>query len=71
MSRTYCGTSAVVFALVSLMHLWRFVLDVPLTLSAWTVPRSVSLIAGLAAGALALWAFRSLRASITARVVYT
>jgi len=70
-SRTYCMTSAVVFALVALMHIWRFVLDVPLQIGAWSVPRSVSLAGAIVAGVFAFWALRSSRGLKQAQVVYT
>ena len=71
MSRAYCTTSAIVFTLVALMHLWRVVLDLPMTLGAWNVPRSLSVLAAIGAAALALWAFSSLRSEKPVRVAYT
>ena len=63
MSKTYCITSAIVFAFVALMHLWRAVLDLQMNIGAWAVPRSLSAVAAIGSGALALWAFRSLRSA--------
>lgn len=70
-NRNYCMASAAVFALVALVHIWRFVLDLPLQIGAWFVPRSASLVGAIIAGAFAFWAFRSSRVSKPAQVVYT
>jgi hypothetical protein len=71
MNRNYCLTSAVVFALVALVHAWRFVLDFPIQIGAWYFPRSLSGVAAIGAGLLAVWAFRSARPGKTANVAYT
>ena len=71
MNRNYCVTSAVVFALVALMQAWRFVLDLPMQIGAWNVPRSLSGFAAIGAACLAVWAFRSARLGKPAKVVYT
>ena len=71
MSRSYCLTSGIVFILVSLMHAWRFALDLPMLIGAWSVPRSLSGLGALGAALLAVWAFRSSRRDKTADVVYT
>jgi hypothetical protein len=71
MNRNYCLTSAVVFALVALVHAWRFVLDFPIQIGAWYFPRSLSGVAAIVAGLLAVWAFRSARPEKTANVAYT
>ena len=71
MSRSYCITSATVFAFVALMHAWRFVLDLPLQIGAWSVPRSLSGFAAVGAACLAVWAFRSASLGKSARVAYT
>ncbi len=70
-SRNYCMASAVVFTLVTLMHLWRFVLDLQFQIGAWSVPRSVSLLGAIVAGLFAAWAFRSARGPKRTEVVYT
>ena len=59
MNRNYCITSAIIFAFVALMQAWRFVLDLPLQIGVWNVPRSLSGFAAIGATLLALWAFRS------------
>jgi hypothetical protein len=71
MSRNYCVTSAIVFAFVALMHAWRFVLDLPMHIGVWNVPRSLSGFAAIGAACLAVWAFRSARLGKTAKVAYT
>lgn len=71
MNRSYCITSAIVFALVALLHAWRFVLKLPMQIGAWQVPESVSVFGALFAGALAVWAFQSARTGKPAKVVYT
>jgi len=71
MTRNYCLTSAVVFALVALVHAWRFVLDFPIQIGAWYLPRSLSGVAAIVAGLLAVWAFRSARPAKTVNVAYT
>ena len=71
MSRKYCFTSSLVFAFVALLHAWRFVLDLPLQIGAWSVPRSFSGIGAIAAAALSIWAIRSASASETRTIVYS
>lgn len=71
MSRAYCITSGVVFALVALMHVWRFVLNLPVQIGAWSVPQSVSAVAAIAAGVLSVWAFRIARTAKPVAVAYT
>ena len=71
MSRNYCVTSAIVFAFVALVHAWRFVLDLPMHIGVWNVPRSLSGFAAIGAACLAVWAFRSARLGKTAKVAYT
>lgn len=71
MSRNYCITSAIIFAFVALMHAWRFVLDLPLQIGAWNVPRSLSGFAAIVAAGLAVWAFRSASLGKAARIAYS
>ena len=71
MNRNYCVTSAVVFALVALMHAWRFVLGLPMQIGALEVPWALSGFAAIGAAGLAVWAFRSARIGKLAKVVYT
>jgi hypothetical protein len=71
MSRSYCITSAIVFALVGLSHAWRFVLDLPLQIGVWNVPRSLSGFAAIVAAVMAVWAFRSASSRKPARIAYS
>ena len=71
MNRSYCVTSAIVFAIVALMHAWRFVLDLPMQIGAWSVPQSLSGFAAIGAGLLAVWAFSSAKLGKSPKVVYT
>jgi hypothetical protein len=71
MSRSYCITSAIVFALVALTHAWRVALDLPLQIGAWNVPRSLSGFAAIIAAGLSVWAFRSAGSGKAARIAYT
>ena len=61
-AKNYCIVSGLVFTLVALMHLWRFVLNLPLQIGNWHVSRSLSLIGAVGAAALAIWAFSEARA---------
>jgi hypothetical protein len=70
-TRTYCTVSAVVFALVALLHFWRFALGLPLQIGAWNVPPLFSLFAAIGSAGLATWAFRSARPTKSPDVVYT
>lgn len=71
MSRSYCITSATIFALVALLHAWRFVLGLPMQIGAWNVPQSLSGLAAIVATGLAFWAFRSASLGKAARIAYT
>lgn len=70
-NRNYCLVSGVVFVLVALMHLWRFLLHLPLQIGVWEVPRSLSLLGALGAGLLAVWAFAGARTPKNRETVYT
>ena len=70
-NKNYCLASAVIFALIALMHIWRFVLDLRLQIGAWSVPRSFSLVGGVIATCFAIWAFRSSRGVKRTEVTYT
>jgi hypothetical protein len=71
MNRNYCITSAIVFTFVVLVQAWRFVLDLPMQIGAWNIPRSLSGLAVLGAAFLAVWAFRSARLGKSVSVGYT
>lgn len=70
MNRNYCITSAIVFTFVALVQAWRFVLDLPMQIGAWNIPRSLSGLAALGAAFLAVWAFRSASLSKSVDVGY-
>ncbi len=69
-SRNYCMVSGLIFVLIGLLHVWRYVLDLPLQVGVWYAPRSVSLIGAIIAGVLALWAFSSARGTKPHETVY-
>jgi hypothetical protein len=71
MNRNYCITSAIVFALAALVHVWRFVLDLPLQIGAWSVPRSLSGFAAIFAALLTVWAFKSAGLGKPPQIAYT
>ena len=71
MNRNYCIASAIVFVFAGLIQAWRFVLDLPIQIGAWNVPRSLSGFVAIGAILLAAWGFRSARAGKPAQVVYT
>lgn len=71
MTRHYCITSGVVFALLALVHVWRLVLGSPIQIGAWSVPLSFSAVGAIVAGGFAVWAFRSARGTKPVTVAYT
>jgi hypothetical protein len=60
--RAYVQVSGVVFALVALGHLLRLVRRWPLLIAGRPLPALVSLIVLVVTGAMAVWAWRLLRA---------
>ena len=58
--RAYVMTTGAVFGLLTLAHLWRYVVERPLLTNPWHL--AVTLIAG----ALGVWAWRLLRRTATA-----
>lgn len=70
-NRNYNAVSGAVFVLVALMHIWRFVLDLPFQIGDWRVSRSLSLLGALGAGALAIWAFANVRSNKQRTPSYT
>ena len=60
-NKKYCTVSGVIFAVICLMHIWRYILDLPVQIGVWQVPRSLSLIGALGAGLMAAWAFAASR----------
>ncbi len=65
--RRYERVSGTVFAIISLLQLVRALLGWPVQVDLFAVPIWVSVVAFLASGGLAIWAFRS--AGLTAAVV--
>jgi len=59
--RTYAQVSGAVFSLIALGQLARAVLAVPVQVATMTIPVWCSYAAFLFIGALAIWAFRSLK----------
>jgi len=53
--RAYLVLTTVLFSIVGIIHLMRFVLAWPAEVGTWTVPLSVSLVAVLICGLLAFW----------------
>ena len=58
--RSYVRISGFVFGLVAIIHLIRTLMRWPLLIAGHPVPAAVSLIVFLAAGAMAIWAWRLL-----------
>jgi hypothetical protein len=56
--RTYFLVTGIIFALVAIAHALRIYMDWPVLIADWSVPKSVSWIALIVAGGIALFAFR-------------
>jgi hypothetical protein len=56
--KTFLLVVGIVFALVALAHAIRIYMDWPVIIADWSVPKSVSWIALVVSGGLALLAFR-------------
>jgi hypothetical protein len=56
--RTFAVVAGIIFTLVALFHLVRIFADWPLIIGDWSVPKSLSWIALIVAGGLALLGFR-------------
>ena len=54
----YCTVSGTLFALVALAQIFRAASGFPIVVNEWMVPRTFSLLAGLGAAALSVWAWR-------------
>jgi len=59
--RAYLVVSTLVFALVAIVHLIRFVQDWTVQVGTWTVPHSASLGAVIVFAAFAIWGASLLR----------
>ena len=53
--RAYLMLSTVIFALAAIIHVTRLAMGLPVMVGTWSVPLSVSLIAILISGLLAIW----------------
>jgi predicted cobalt transporter CbtA len=56
--KAYFLMTGIIFALVALAHALRIYMEWPVMIADWSVPKSVSWIALIVAGGLALFAFR-------------
>jgi hypothetical protein len=56
--KTYFAVVGIIFALVALAHAVRVYMEWPVIIGDWSVPKSVSWVALVVAGGLALLAFR-------------
>jgi hypothetical protein len=56
--KMYCMVAGAIFTLVALFHLLRIFEDWPVIIGDWSVPKSVSWVALIVAGGLALFGFR-------------
>jgi hypothetical protein len=56
--KTYCMVAGTIFTLVALFHMLRIFMEWPVMIGDWSVPKSVSWIALIVAGGLALLGFR-------------
>lgn len=61
-TRPYCLVSGVIFTAVALLHAGRLANGWPFTVGPYDLPAAASWFGVVAAGALALWAFRLARA---------
>lgn len=59
--RPYLLLSGSIFTLVAALHIWRAASGLPFQLGAVSFPLGVSWAGGVAAAALAIWAFRLAR----------
>jgi hypothetical protein len=56
--KMYCMVAGTIFTLVALFHLLRIFEDWPVIVGDWSVPKSVSWVALIVAGGLALFGLR-------------
>jgi hypothetical protein len=56
--KTYCLLAGIIFTLVALFHVIRIFEDWPIIIGDWSVPKSLSWVALVVAGGLALFGFR-------------
>ena len=56
--KTFCMLAGIIFTLVALFHLVRILMEWPVMIGDWSVPKWMSWIALIVAGGLALFGFR-------------
>jgi len=54
-----CRVAAVIFGTICVLHVVRLITRTPVVIGAWSVPLSLSGLAGLVSGGLAWWMWRS------------
>lgn len=58
-TRTYTRISALVFTVIAVLQGWRAASGFPILIDGWMLPVAASWAACIAAGALAIWGWRS------------
>jgi hypothetical protein len=53
--------AGIIFAIVSLLHLWRAISSLPLIVGTWELPVSLSWAAFVLIGFMSIWAFKSMK----------
>ncbi len=61
MQRNALMVSGVIFLAVALLHVWRYLLKVPVTFGQTVIPLELSFVGAVAAFFLALWMFSAAR----------
>jgi sterol desaturase/sphingolipid hydroxylase (fatty acid hydroxylase superfamily) len=56
--KNYIIASSVIFGIVSLLHLWRAVSNLPLNVGVWELPVWLSYLAFIFIGFLSYWGFK-------------
>lgn len=60
-TKAYLMVSTVIFAIVAVAHLIRFMMGWPAILGTWDVPLSASLVAVLVSASVAIWGIALMR----------
>lgn len=58
-TRNYTRISALVFAIIAVLQGWRAASGFPIAIDGWMLPAAASWAACIAAGALAIWGWRT------------
>lgn len=61
MQKTALNVSGIVFLAVALLHVWRYLLKVPVTFGATQIPIELSFVGAVVGFLLALWMFSAAR----------